>query len=119
MGDLLLLPDCRPTRPTNVVRGAWGYWVPIFCANCGAPGGLVPEENMTFAFYLCEKTQNDCAGKWGHVAATEYTEPDVAFWERVNQEQLARYGRLLTPRELRQLHESGSSPLATLLRNGG
>lgn len=118
MTDLLLLPDCRPKRSLHVIRGAWGHWVPIFCANCGAPGGYVPEENMTFAFYLCEKTQNDCAGKWGHLAATQYVEPDRVFWERVNQEQLSTYGRLLSPTELQRLHESGASPLATLLRKG-
>ncbi|MGH2359059.1 MAG: hypothetical protein ACRDGM_00730 [bacterium] len=60
--NVLLLPDGRLTRskPTR----AWflfGHKVemePVFCVNCGAPGGLAL--NLPFMFYLCDKCE-----KWG------------------------------------------------------
>ena len=80
-----VLPDSRPreTKAAKLFHRTW--WRPIFCANCGASGGLVPEENMTFAFYLCQP----CADTWGDIAHT-YMEPDAVFWQRVNEEQQAK-----------------------------
>lgn len=105
-----ILPDSRLERPKGAVwRGSW--WVPVFCANCGADGGLVPEENMTFAFYLCDP----CAEKYGEVAGT-YLMPDEVYWERLKQEQLNTYGRVLTAEELVQIVEADASPLATLIK---
>ena len=114
MGTPEILPDSRVghiyTRRNVVWRnGAW--WVPIFCASCGNDGGIVPEENMTFAFYLCQ----GCADKYGHIDGI-YLEPDVAFWNRVNEEQIDSYGRLLTQEELMKVVEDGTSPLAKLLK---
>ena len=50
-----ILPDCRLKSPKGIAFHRSSNWVPIFCANCGAEGGFVPEENMTFAFYQCQE----------------------------------------------------------------
>jgi hypothetical protein len=97
-------------RGVKWFHGAW--WVPIFCASCGADGGLVPEAHMTFAFYLC----NVCSKKYGHLTCT-MVEPDAVFWERVAQEQLEKYGRYLTTEEMQEV-AAGTSPLSTLLKEG-
>jgi len=107
-----ILPDSRPKRPKGAVW--WGtWWIPIFCANCGADGGKVPEENMNFVFYLCPT----CFESHGTIAHT-YAEPDKVFWDRVRAEQLEKYQRLLTKEELQKIIDDGNSPLATLLKKG-
>ena len=52
-----LLPDSRLKRltPKTVPHKEWGTAQQIFCANCGKDGGLIPEQNSTFAFYLCDE----------------------------------------------------------------
>jgi len=109
-----VLPDSRP----RVVRGArigigGVYWVPIFCYNCGAAGGQVPEENMTFVSWLCNK----CAPTYG-LQANEMLLPDEVFWQKVKEEQMGAYGRLLTTDELVTIVEEDASALATLLKEG-
>lgn len=104
-----VLPDSRARVTRNAVWRGNSWWVPIFCANCGTSGGFVPEENCTFACYLCQ----ECSDKLGHIAHT-YVEPDVMFWARVRQEQLEKYQRLLTPAEFATL--SDDSSLAKLLK---
>ena len=96
MKELLPLPDCRTKNVKSVVRLGALNWRPIFCANCGADGGLVPEapENCNFAFYLCDK----CYELHGQVEGT-YAEPDSIFWEKVKQAQLEKFGRELAPEE--------------------
>lgn len=107
-----VLPDSRGSAGSKQsIGGAW--WIPIFCANCGASGGYVPEENMTFAFYLC----NPCSEKWGAIANT-YQEPDAVFFKRIELAQLEKYSRLLGPLELLQELEKADSPLAKLAREG-
>src|SRR4026207_906127 len=102
-----LLPDCRlTTRPAGVNRGVVGTWLPAFCANCGADGGLVPEEGCTFLFYLC----NACAGTHGQIAGTLLM-PDEVFYARLAEAQLERYGRYLSPAEWGQVGEDPSHPL--------
>ena len=108
----ILLPDTRLRNTKNVVRGAGMNWVPIFCANCGADGGLVPEENCNFAFYLC----NPCAEKFGDIEGT-YIEPDAVFWQRVKEEQLAKYGRELTSAELVEVLKDENHPLTKLCKD--
>jgi len=111
-----ILPDSRLQDTKGTVRGQWNKlsslnWVPVFCANCGIPYGYVPEENCTFACWLCDQ----CAEKWG----LEYglaLMPDEVFWERVKLEQLERYARLLSPEELQVVAESTWNSLSTLLR---
>lgn len=59
-----LLPDSRPRTAVGLVPyKEWGMAQPIFCANCGKDGGFIPEQNSTFAFYLC----NECWEAHGHL----------------------------------------------------
>lgn len=106
-----VLPDSRAREARGVVTFGSVAWVPIYCANCGADGGLVPEEGCTFAFYLCQ----GCADKHGPIAGT-MIEPDVAFWQRMEAAQLERHGRILSPDELRQALDEPHNPLALLAR---
>ena len=113
-----LLPDSRlRDRAKGVIRGLFGglgfiNWTPIYCANCGIPYGYVPEENCDFTCWLC----NDCADKYGQQFGAALM-PEEVFWEKARFEQLEKYGRLLNPHELQAVAESGSSPLAKLLRD--
>jgi hypothetical protein len=106
-----ILPDCRTKDRRNFSQTQLGISVPIFCANCGAPGGDVPEENMTFAFYLCTR----CAETYGQIAGMMMM-PDQVFFEKVKQEQLEAYGRYLSELELLAVVEADASPLATLIK---
>ena len=108
-----LLPDSRMTDRRQFVPGPYGAQVPIFCANCGTDGGWVPEENMTFVFYLCRP----CAETYGEIAGMTMT-PDEIFFERVKQEQLEAHGRFLSEQELHDVVAADASPLATLLTEG-
>ena len=105
-----LLPDCRTQRvPAGINRGLLGTWLPVFCANCGADGGLVPEECTTFLFYLC----NTCAQTWGQVAGTMLM-PDEVFFARLQAAQLDEYGHYLSDRECARVE--ASSPLVKLIQ---
>jgi len=104
------LPDSRARNGATILMGAGGVWVPVFCANCGKDGGMVPEQNMTFAFWLCAP----CAETHGAIAGMLML-PDEVFWERVKQEQLEAHGRFLTEQELVAVVEADASPLATLI----
>jgi hypothetical protein len=108
-----ILPDCRCSvivTPRRMVQGPGGMWMPVYCANCGADGGLCPVENMTFLFYLCNK----CAETYGQIAGTMMM-PDEIFFQKLKDEQEATYGRSLTPEEIAAIVEAGDSPLAKLL----
>jgi len=67
---------------------------------------------MTFAFYLC----NPCSETWGELAGT-YTEPDAIFWKRVQEEQLEKHKRLLTPEEMIEELKDGSNSLSRLAKD--
>lgn len=113
-----ILPDSRLKHPVRVQRlennlGSLN-WVPIFCANCGADGGMVPEDNMSFAFYLC----NSCAEKWVPLTNT-YMEPDAVFWQKVREAQLEKYGRELAPSELVDVLKDDSSVISKLCKDRG
>lgn len=93
-----LLPDSRLTtvwtpKGTKMVAGVAHQ--PIYCANCGTDGGLVPEGATNHAFYLCKP----CAETYGQIAGTMMV-PDEVFWARWNEAQLETYGRLLTEAEV-------------------
>ena len=110
-----VLPDSRMKHPTGVTRIEFGEWgrlnmQPIFCANCGKLGAYVPEENMTFAFWLCD---GPCSDSWATLAGT-YTSTDEVFWQKVAEESLETYGRYLTEADVLSIGETG--PLSTLLR---
>lgn len=113
-----ILPDSRLVQPTGVVRGSAGLvpstnWQPIYCANCGVEGGMVPTENMTFAFWLCRTCEATC----GEIAGTMRM-PDEIFWGRLAEEQLESYGRFLTEQEFIQVVEADASPLSLLIKEG-
>jgi|SRR5271154_3192966 len=78
-----ILPESRMKRRIGGVRGPDGTMIPIFCANCGAPCGRVPEKFITFTFALCDP----CSEKVGDLAHL-YKEPDTVFWKRVHEAQL-------------------------------
>lgn len=79
------LPNCRTREPGRIIQTKQGTWIPIFCANCGKPGGAVPEENTTFAFYLC----NSCVEQHGPIAATMMVK-DEEFWTEIAAEREAK-----------------------------
>jgi hypothetical protein len=111
-----LLPDSRLKESKGEKRLPFANvmplnWAPIFCANCGAPGGYVPEENCTFAFYLC----NPCAEKWSPLAGTMAV-PDEIFWAKVREAQIEKYGRELTEEEIHLAMMDESSIFAKLAR---
>ncbi|MEO6564806.1 MAG: hypothetical protein ABIO63_02120 [Casimicrobiaceae bacterium] len=111
-----VLPDSRLGTVLTPKRAEWrvgAFWVPIFCASCGVEGGKVPEENMTFAFWLCQP----CFAKYGVLADMMVT-PDEVFYEKLKQEQLEAYGRFLTAPELIAVVEADATPLATLIQQG-
>lgn len=112
-----ILPDSRASfiaTPKHATFDLGMFWVPIYCASCHREGGKVPEENMTFAFWICQ----DCEPKYGQLTAMMMV-PDAVFWETVKQEQL-HHGkqRLLTAGEMQQTLEAETSPLSTLLKQG-
>lgn len=114
LGNVTILPSSKTARSARgAVASVMGYWVPIYCANCGADGGMVPEDTTTFAFYLC----NDCVMVHGVIEGTVMT-PDEVFWQRVHNEQMEKYGRILEPGELDDVATANASPLATLLNEG-
>jgi hypothetical protein len=110
-----VLPDsrariiCTPKR-SLCIAGAW--WEPVFCANCGVQGPRVPEENMTFAFWLC----TSCYETWGEIAGT-MAMPDEVFFQTLRDAQRERYGRLLTPEEAQAELANPDSLLSTLARS--
>jgi hypothetical protein len=107
-----ILPDCRAKEAKGRVFVCGVSWIPVFCANCGADGGLCPEENMTFMFYLCNK----CAETHGQIAGTMLM-PDEVFFEKLRQEQIETYGRYLTQDELARIADADDTPLARLLKS--
>lgn len=106
-----LLPDSRPKVVKSQKWHKGAFWTPIFCANCGIPGGYVPEENCSFACWLCDL----CAETYGTVAGTMMM-PDEVFWKKVEEAQLEQYGRVLSTLELVQVANDESSSLSTLLK---
>ena len=106
-----ILPDCRLKTAPAINRGILGTWEPVFCANCGADGGMCPAENMTFLFYLCNK----CAEAHGHIAGTMLM-PDEVFYQKLADEQIDKYNRYLTVDEWNKIAEDQSHPLWVLLK---
>lgn len=109
-------PNCIPRDRKNVRRLGYMNWVPIFCANCGADGGMVPDPDDVgisgdFAFYLCQP----CSEKWSPLTST-YLCPDEVFWDKVKKAQLEKYGRELTGPEVANELKDGDSMLSKLAR---
>lgn len=108
-----VLPDCTTRERRGQVWTEMGWMVPIYCGNCGTPGGLVTERSLTFAFWLC----NPCYESGGSIDGT-YVVPDAVFHRRMVDEQMEKYGRILTEPEIKVVADANSSPLATLIREG-
>lgn len=111
-----VLPDSRLTTistPKNSRFYNGQFWEPIFCANCGADGGMVPEGAMTSVFWLC----NSCFQTMGEITNTMVM-PDEVFFAKVQQEAHEMFGRDLNEQELIRVVEEDASPLATLLKQG-
>lgn len=109
-----ILPDSR-TRARKgstrvVVNGVVHNMIPVFCASCGVPWGLVPEQFCTFAFVTC----NDCDAKHGIIAGL-WTEPDAVFWQRVQQAQEKEADQTLA--QLAAKLDDPSSELAKIARD--
>jgi len=107
-----VLPDSRTRRLQKTLQGRGLNWEPIFCANCGADGGLVPTENMSFAFYLCDP----CAERLGPITNT-YMVPDAVFWKKVKEAQLEKYGREITADEMVAALKDENNPIAKLAKD--
>lgn len=108
-----LLPDSRLRRHVRGILSFLGIaWEPLFCANCGKKGPVVPEENTTFAFYLCEPCHEAHGVPAGLMAV-----PDEVFFAEVRAEQIAKYGRELSPPELVEALKDGDNSLAKLAKD--
>lgn len=110
-----LLPSSVPREIKRTIAHRGVEWCPIFCANCGGDGGLVPEESVRdskFAFYLCDP----CAEKWTPLADTMLV-PDEVFWAKVNDAQIEKYGRVLQPYEQIDELKNPASLLSKLARD--
>ena len=112
-----LLPESRLKHAKGVIRIEFGEWgrinmVPIFCASCGKLGAYVPEENMTFAFWLCD---GECSNKWANLAGT-YTTSDEVFWQKVAEESIEQRGHYLTEQDVLKEEASTWGSLSKLLR---
>jgi len=107
-----VLPDSRATNPKRGQYRDGQWWVPVYCANCGAELGIVPEPSTTFAFFLCDAR---CAETWAPKAG-EMVEPDVVFFQTLLDEQLDRYGRELTATELMAALADETHPIHQLVR---
>ena len=105
-----ILPDCRAREGRGAIETPHGWWEPVYCGNCGKDGGIVPSD-MSFAYYACD----DCAAKLGPAPGMMFI-PDELFWKKVIGEQLEKYGRLLSPREILTVAREGIGALSKLLR---
>ena len=73
-------------------------WVPIYCANCGADGGWIPEAAKDEdCFYLC--IANGCFDKWTPIQGT-FVVSDEVYWQHCKNVMLEEYGRELTGNEV-------------------
>lgn len=110
-----ILPDSRLKHngtPKGRIFTPMGTLVPVYCVNCGKDGGLCYEENTTYLFYLCDP----CFERWKPVLeANFYVMPDEIFWQKMKDEQMEKYGRLLSKEELAKVVAEDASPLATLI----
>ncbi len=107
----VVLPNSVARRQSGIVMRGSVPWVPIWCANCGKPGGMVPQATATFAFYLCVP----CSEKHGNIEGTVMV-PDEVFWAKANEIIAAEYGRPLTELEMVKEADDPSSVISKLIR---
>lgn len=106
-----ILPECRTRDRRGAVQSRDGWWVHIYCANCGRPQGFVPERFITCTFALCDR----CCDRHG-TPASMYVESDAAFRERVRAAMLDERIDRLTEIDMRQHVDDASSRIGKLLR---
>lgn len=109
-----IFPDSRAKEAKHVQWHNGLNWVPLFCANCGADRGFVPEDALScnFAFALCDP----CAEKWSPLTNT-YLIPDEVFWDKVKKAQLEAYGRELTEPEVVEALKDDEHMLSKLAKD--
>lgn len=114
-----MLPDSRTSHVVTPKGATWdaerdAWMVPIYCASCAKVGGWVSQENVTWAFWLCQT----CEPKYGAIAGVMLV-PDALVWELMRQEQM-HHGkqRLLSDGELRNAIETDATPLSNLVTLG-
>ena len=109
-----ILPDSRTrviVTPKGSKFGNGLWWQPIYCMNCGKPGGMVPEG--TPVSYLCD---DPCAQKWGK-AANEAFMPDEVFYRLVADACQDAFGRQLELSEVELQLQDPESLVSTLARS--
>ena len=115
-----LIASVLPSSVTREIKGDvmrnGVKWIPIFCANCGADGGYVPEPSKDFAFFLCDADQNGCSEKWSPMVDLMVV-PQEKFWEIARQEQMERLGREMTVTEIANALKDPNHWLQSLLRS--
>jgi hypothetical protein len=86
------LPESRTragiATSVGLYRTPYGNGVPVYCANCGKPGGYVPDHLCRFATYFCDRCADDLIHM--HPDMNKWIMPDEKFWEEVRLEELAK-----------------------------
>jgi hypothetical protein len=108
-----ILPNSRAKESKNILLIDGINYVPVYCANCGKQQGMVPENHISHVFALCDR---GCAGKYGDLAHS-YVDPDEIFRRQATEEQLTKFGRLLTAEEVTLELEKRESLLAALAKD--
>lgn len=107
------LPDSRARTGTGARFDAEsGMWAePCYCMNCGKRAGFAVGDIRHIAV-LCDP----CGEKYG-AAGAEYVAPDSVYFAAAREEQMERYGRLLSPSELAIAVTEEHHPLALIARD--
>lgn len=112
MADPLPSGLARERRGVKMIGGK--PFVPLYCINCGADGGLVDEAGVAAMMdhaYICEP----CADKWGELFGASPI-PDEIFWGKLRAAQMEKYGRMLTDFELVEALKDEHSMISKLAR---
>ena len=70
------------------------------------------ERVKNFAFYLCQP----CANKWTPLSNTGIA-PDEAFWAKVHDAQIEKFGRVLSDQEIIEALKDDQSIIAKLCKD--
>jgi len=71
--------------------------VPVFCMNCGTPGGLVPEQGIYFVGWMCDSCQEKYPLPPGTCAFPdhEYNQRVAGEWAKLGPDPVAKAVELL------------------------
>ena len=89
-----LLPSGLARNPTGRKFAQGLSWIRVHCINCGLAGPWVTEDTVDWAFWIC----HECEGKFGRIAGMMCL-PDHVVRQKIEHEQVEKYGRVLTPGE--------------------